>query len=274
VKYAPLARYLTGVTILIASSWAFSASAPTAPPLRLPPLGAGDSVSIQVYGQPDMSTVLYVGNDGAITVPLAGAVQVAGLTPIEAARQVEAAFRRGKFLRDPHVAITVVVASSQKVTVLGEVHHPGRYPINPSMTVLDLLAEAGGTTEESADVIYVSRQEADGKTSRYTLRLKGLRDPASAQGAQTLQGGDSILVPVAEQFYIYGEVTKPNKYRLELDLTVTEAVALAGGLTRSGSERRIQIKRLGKDGRYVILHAAASDRVLANDVILVRQSLF
>lgn len=241
---------------------------------RLAPLGAGDSVSIQVYGQPDMNSTVYVSNDGFINVPLVGPVLVAGMSPVEASKSVEAVLKSGRFLHEPHVSLTVIQSSGQRVSVLGEVHQPGRYPIDPSTTVLDLLAVAGGLTEQSANVIYISRQDKDGKLVQYPLRIKGLADRENTLAAQTLKSGDSILVPVAEQFYIYGEVAKPNKYRLDRDTTVIEAIALAGGLTTRGSERRVQIKRKGKDGHYAVVKAAASDPVFPDDVIRVRQSIF
>src|SRR5579872_5963591 len=65
-------------------------------------LGPGDSVSIQVYGQPDLNATVYVSDDGTIPVALTGPVKVAGLSPSEAAARIEKALRDGKYLVDPH----------------------------------------------------------------------------------------------------------------------------------------------------------------------------
>jgi polysaccharide export outer membrane protein len=241
---------------------------------RLVELGPGDQLTLEVYGQPDMSSTLYVSNDGTISVPLAGPVQVAGLTPVTAAKRVETALSAGKYLVSPHVTIAVLVGKSQRVSVLGEVHTPGRYPIEPNTSVFDLLAQAGGTTQDSADVIYVSRHAADGSVDRYPVDLKALSDSLGKDSSQTLQSGDEIMVPRAEQFYIYGEVTTPNKYRIERGMTVIEAIARAGGVTARGSDRRVEIKRIGKDGKYIIQRAKASDLVEPNDVIRVKESIF
>jgi polysaccharide export outer membrane protein len=221
-----------------------------------------------------MSSTLYVGNDGTISVPLAGAVPVAGLTPVTAAKRVESALSAGQFLISPHVTIAVVVGKSQRVSVLGEVHLPGRYPIEPNTSVFDLLAQAGGTTQDSADIIYVSRRAPDGKAERFTVDLKAANERAGQDSARTLQSGDEIMVPRAEQFYIYGEVTTPNKYRIERGMTVVEAIARAGGITPRGSERRVEIKRIDKNGKYVIQRAKASDLIEPNDVIRVKESIF
>jgi polysaccharide export outer membrane protein len=172
------------------------------------------------------------------------------------------------------VTIAVLVGKSQRVSVLGEVHAPGRYPIEPNTSVFDLLALAGGTTQDSSDVIYVSRHAADGSVDRYPVDLKSLSDSLGKDSSRTLQSGDEIMVPRAEQFYIYGEVTTPNKYRIERGMTVVEAIARAGGVTPRGSERRVEIKRIGKDGNYIIQRAKASDLVEPNDVIRVKESIF
>jgi len=100
--------------------------------------------------------------------------------------------------------------------------------------------------------------------------------PAGSASMSTLklQGGDSVYVPRADQYYIYGEVTSPNMYRLEPGMTVIEAVARAGGVTVRGSERRIDIKRAGKDGKYVVIHAKPDDHIAADDVIRVKEAIF
>jgi polysaccharide export outer membrane protein len=241
---------------------------------RLVVLGPGDQVNLEVYGQPDMTSTLYVGDDGSISVPLAGAVPVAGVTPVVAAKRVENALIAGQFLKSPHVTIAVLVGKSQRVSVLGEVKTPGRYTIEPNTSIFDLLALAGGTTENGADTVEVLRAGADGKMNRNVIDLKALGGGSTLASEQRLQSGDEITVPRAEQFYIYGEVTKPDKYRIERGMTVVEAIARAGGITPRGSDKRVEIKRLGAGGKYTIRRATPSDLVEPNDVIRVKESIF
>lgn len=238
-------------------------------------LGPGDSVTVQVYGQPDMTNTVYVGDDGKVPVALVGAVQVNGLSPSEAAKQIERALRDGNYLVDPHVTLTVVQTRSQRVTVIGEVRTPGRYAVESNTTVLDLLAQAGGTTEASSDVVYVLRPLEDGKTDRIAVHLDALRSGRTAEiPAQRLRGGDSVLVPRADQFSIIGEVHTPSVYRLDTGMTIIEAIARAGGLTPLGSSRRIEVKRRMPDGTYVTRKAKLADLVEPNDVIRVKESIF
>jgi polysaccharide export outer membrane protein len=237
-------------------------------------LGPGDSVSIQVYGQPDMSATVYVSDDGTIPVPLVGMVQVGGLSPSQASNRIEAALRNGNFLVDPHVTLTVVQSRSQRVSVLGSVGTPGRYPIESNTSIFDLLAQAGGVTEAGSDVVYLIRQDKDGKEVRYPIDLKGLADSHRAISTQTLKGGDTVFVPKAQQFSIYGEVATPGRYRVEPGMTVIEAIARAGGITQRGSQRRVEIKRKLPDGNYGNVKAKFGDTVQPDDVIHVKESIF
>jgi polysaccharide export outer membrane protein len=241
---------------------------------RLLQLGPGDSVAIQVYGQPDMNATVYVADDGTIPVPLVGNVQVNGLSPSEAGRQIEKALSSGKFLIDPHVTITVVQSRSQRVSVLGEVGTPGRYAIESNTTIFDLLAQAGGAKETSADIVYLLRPDASGTINRYPINLKGYADGKNTIPTQTLQGGDSIFVPRAPTFYIFGEVTTPNMYRIEPGMTVVQAIARAGGVTLRGSRNRFELKRKDADGVEHVIKAKLSDLVQPEDVIRVKESIF
>ncbi len=251
-----------------------AAPAPAVDPQRLMRLGPGDSVSIEVYGQPDMTTTGYVGDDGKISVPLAGPVLVNGLSPVEASSRTEKALKEGGFFVDPHVNINLVQSRSQRVSVLGEVKQPGRYSIEPDTSIFELLAQAGGATENGADVGYIVRKDAQGNVNRYPVDLKNANIRKGPLQTMVLKGGDELEVPHVEQFYIYGEVSQPSMYRIEPGMTVIQAIARAGGITPRGSEHRVQIKRVGPDGKFIVAKARPGDPVLPNDVIYVKESIF
>jgi polysaccharide export outer membrane protein len=243
-------------------------------PRRMLQLGPGDSVSIHVYGQPDMDATEYVADDGTLRVALAGAVSVRGLSPAEASERIEQALKNGKYLVDPQVTLTLAQSRSQRVSILGEVRTPGRYVIESNTTVFDVLAQAGGGTENCADTIYVLRPRPNGDVARYSVDLKGLSDGKAGMLTPALEGGDSVYVPRAERFYIYGEVQQPNMYKLESEMTVLQAIARAGGVTARGSERRIEIRRRDGSGANVVTRANPTDPVRADDIIRVKESLF
>jgi polysaccharide export outer membrane protein len=237
-------------------------------------LGPGDSVTLSVFGQPDMTTTDFVADDGTLAVPLIGQIPVQKLSPAEASRRIEKALRDKKILVDPHVTISAIVSKSQRVSLLGEVGRPGRYVIESKVAIFDLLAEAGGVTADGSDIVYLLRPDKDGKVVRYEINLKTLADGKSNTAMESIQPGDSILVPRAEQFYIYGEVSTPGKFRIEPGMTVIQAIARAGGISLRGSTRRVEIKRLLPDGNYETTKAKLGDPVRPDDVIRVKESIF
>jgi polysaccharide export outer membrane protein len=261
------------VAIAAAAAPAGSLAADVRPILQL---GPGDQVKLEVFGRPEMDTTTYISDDGSIRVPLAGVVAIGGLSPGAAGQKVEAALKRGQFLVDPHVTFTVLQSRSQRVSVLGEVHNPGRYPVESNTTVLDLLAQAGGATEKGADIIYILRPDRTGALQRQPVNLKGVTDSKDAAPAvlQTVQGGDSIFVPAAEQFYIAGEVHSPAMYRLESGMTLVQAIARAGGVTDRGSASRVQIKRRSPKGDYIVISGKPGEKIQPDDVITVKERIF
>jgi polysaccharide biosynthesis/export protein len=237
-------------------------------------LGLGDSIRVEVYGQPDMTSTVAVGMDGKVGLPLVGAVEVDGLSQSGAGTRIEQALKNGGFLNDPHVTVALLQSRSQRVSVLGQVHTPGRYTIDSKMTLFDVLAQAGGVADDGADFVYLLRPDGQGGVRRFAVQLSGLSARTAAVTMERLQGGDTLYVPHAERFYITGEVSAGAMYRLEPGMTVLEAIARAGGITQRGSQNRVEIKRPGKDGQYVTLHAKLGDRVLPDDVIRVKESIF
>jgi polysaccharide export outer membrane protein len=237
-------------------------------------LGAGDEIKFQVFGQSDMDSSLYIADDGSVTIPLAGAVKIGGLSPTEAASRMEKALRDGNYLVNPHVTLSVVQTRSQRVSVLGEVGSPGRYAIDSSTTVFDLLAQAGGIKADGASTIYVLREGEKGVINRYPINLRGFSSNKVDLPFERLRGGDSLFVPKADQFYIFGEISKSGVYSIEPDMNVLQAIAKAGGITQRGSMNRIEIKRRIGDKKYKVISGSITDVVQADDVIQVKESIF
>ena len=240
----------------------------------LTPLGPQDTVTLHIDEDPTLGGPVTVADDGTLRLPYAGSVQVGGLSPDAAARRAEQALKDGKFFVNPHVTITVTTALSQRVSVLGEVKTPGRYPIDARTSILDLIAQAGGFTDTAADVIYVSRSDSAGHTTKFPVNLKGLSDPHNTMTDKFLHGSDSVFVPRADKFYILGEVQKPDMYKLQPNMTVVQAISLAGGITAKGSSRRVEIKRRGPNGAETVVKPKLDDFVQPDDVIRVKESIF
>lgn len=233
-------------------------------------LGTGDLLRITVFGAPELSNEVRVSESGKITYPLVGELAVSGHSPAQVEAMLSARLVEGGFLREPQVSVLVLEYQSQKVAVLGHVAKPGQYALQASGTVLDMLAAAGGVVhEEAADIITLVRKDG----TKTHIDLEALLDGDPEQNA-AIAGGDTIHVPRAPQFYIYGEVQKPGVYRLERNLTVSRAISIGGGLTTRGSERRVSIKRRSADGREQVVSARGSDVLQPDDVLLVKEGWF
>jgi polysaccharide export outer membrane protein len=158
--------------------------------------------------------------------------------------------------------------------VLGEVAAQGTYPITPRTSIFDLLGRAGGVKETASDVGYVLRRDETGQVTRHPVSLNILADSQAAPSTWTLLAGDSLVVPPADHFTVIGEVKTPGRYRVEPTMTILQAIARAGGITDRGSERRIQVQRADKPGHVKTSSAKSGDLVKADDIIIVKESLF
>ncbi|USX25522.1 polysaccharide export protein EpsE [Oxalobacteraceae bacterium OTU3CINTB1] len=236
------------------------------------PLGTADVLKISVYNNPDLTTEARVSEGGFVTFPLLGQVAVAGLAPAAAEKKIAALLESGGFVKKPQVNILVTLIQSQQVSVLGQVNRPGRFPIDASRSVLDVLALAGGVNLEGGDVISVLRKR-NGTTTKDTIDLEQMVRSGNT-GELDLAGGDVVYVERAPRFFIYGEVQRPGLFRLERSMTVLQALAAGGGLTPRGTERGLRIKRRDAAGKLQILEAQHDDLVRPDDVVYVKESLF
>ena len=236
-------------------------------------IGPGDTIRITAYRNPDLTTEARLTDDGRVTVPLVGEMKLSGMTPDQAAKRIADRLKSGKYLNDPQITVAVVQARSRQVSVLGNVKQPGRYMLDgTSSKISDVIAMAGGLDENASDRIIVQPSGA-GKTEPVTVDLSSIIQGDASKNID-VHGGDSIFVPKAAVVYVYGEVTKGGAYRIEPDMTVMQAISLAGGITPRGSDRRVDLRRKGSDGKWKQSRVKLTDVVSPDDVIYVREGLF
>jgi polysaccharide biosynthesis/export protein len=238
------------------------------------PLGAGDAIRVQVFQNPDLTIETRVSENGSITYPLIGSVELGGLSIAIAEKKIADALQKGGFIQKPQVNIVLIQIRGNQVAVLGQVNRPGRFPLETANTRLsDMLATAGGATSSGDDVAIVTGIR-NGQSFRKQIDIPSIFLTEKAQDDIVLQGGDSIYVHRAAVYYIYGEAQRPGAYRIERDMTVMQALALSGGPTARGSEKRLRLHRKNADGTLRQIEPLLTDSVLPNDVIYVKESLF
>jgi polysaccharide export outer membrane protein len=236
-------------------------------------LGPGDVIKVSVFGNPDLSLETRVSQTGSISFPLIGEVAIGGLAASEAEKKIASMLETGGFLRKPQVNLIVTLLQSQQVSVLGQVNRPGRYPIDGTRTLTDILALAGGVAPEGGEIITLIRNR-DGKTTKETIDLVEMMRSGDFNKNLELTSNDVVYVERAPRFYIYGEVQRPGFFRLERSMTVLQALSAGGGLSLRGTERGIRIKRRDADGKLQVLEAKMDDLVQVDDVVYVKESLF
>ena len=123
-------------------------------------LGPGDVVKITVFQNPDMTTEARISEEGKITFPLIGQVEIGGVTPAAAEARIAGRLNAGGFVLNPQVNMVVSQFRSRMVSVLGQVGKPGRYPIEErSATIADMLATAGGVLPTGGEEVVVVRKK-------------------------------------------------------------------------------------------------------------------
>ena len=235
-------------------------------------IGVGDMVRITVFQNPDLTTETRISQRGVIMFPLIGEVALIGKTPINAANLIAHQLNAGGFVKNPQVNVSVTDVRSRQVSVLGQVGRPGRYVLDgSSLKLTDILALAGGITATGDNSVTVTGTR-DGKPLK--VDLADTAGKIDTWREFEVQNGDTIYVPRAPVFYIYGEVQRPGAYRLEPDMVVMQALSVSGGLTPRGTERGLVIQRRAPAGPVRKLKAGVLEPVLPNDVIYVKESLF
>ena len=240
-------------------------------------LGAGDAIRVIVFQNPDLTLETRVAESGSISYPLLGSVPVGGLSVSAAERLLEERLREGQFVKLPQVNIQIMQVKGNQVSVLGHVTRPGRYPLETFNTrLLDMVATAGGIVPATGSDVVVLSGVRDGRPFRKEVdTFSMLSDPSAEIGNEVLMPGDTIYVPKAQMFYIYGESQRPGSYRIEKNMTIRQALATGGGPTPRGMEVWVRLDRVGTDGKVQRLGSVDLDApVRPDDVIYVRESLF
>lgn len=236
-------------------------------------LSVGDLIRILVFQNPDLTLETRISESGTISYPLIGTARLGDLTIANAEKEVARQLLEGGFVRNPQVTIVLVQNRGNQISVLGYVHKPGRFPLETNTRVSEMLAIAGGAAMTGADTAILTGTR-NGQTFRKEIDIAAVFVDSNSADNILVQSGDSLYVPRAPMFYIYGEVQRPGMYRIERNMTVQQALAVGGGPTPRGTEMWLRVHRKNKDGQLEKISVDASDPIRPDDVVYVRESLF
>lgn len=244
-------------------------------------IGVQDVLSIVVHDEAELGGKYVVEPDGSFSFPYVGRVRAAGLT----VRAFEASLRArlaDGYINDPQLTVSIEQFRSQRVFVIGEVRTPGAYPLTGDLTLIDAIASAGSTTPGAGDEALVVRNasaqegaagEASTERSTITIKLSDLHGAGGAARNIRLQHGDTVYVGKSAPVYIMGHVRTPGSYTLQGEMTVLQALSLAGGANPSGALTRVRVVRT-VDGRKKEVRVSLDEIVQPRDTIIVPARIF
>jgi len=249
-------------------------------------IGAKDLLEISVFGLEEMNKTVRVSEDGKITLPLLGEVEVEGLTKTELEKKLSQLLEE-KYLQSPQVTVFIKEYQSKRISVLGAVGKPGPYELLGRQTLLQLISEAGGLTEDAGDDIIVIRQFQDGTNISLKISIDDLFLKGDARLNIPLEPNDIVNIPAEKTvlIYVFGQVRKPGALEVKKSNipTLLQAIAQAGGFSERASKGGVLIKRINKDGKEKQIKVNVKDiikgkkkdiQLLENDVVYVPETIF
>ncbi len=254
-------------------------------------IGVGDVLEVRVYNRPQLTReAVRVEGNGMIRMPLIeGDIQAACKTEGELAKDISTRYAR--YYRNLPVDVFIKEYHAREVALIGAVNEQGRYQMQRRMRLLELLTFAKGPSDKAGETINIVRgprtdfcagESANEKQEGLiSLRLNDtLRGEESAN--PWVEAGDIVTVPEAAEVYVIGNVYAPKSLPLKETLTVSRAIAMAGGPLRDSKIDKIHIVRKspganGQSEMFINLSAIAKkqevDLVLQpNDIIEVPES--
>lgn len=203
-------------------------------------VGPGDSLAVDLWGGVSQRLFRTVDREGRMTLPEVGPVLVAGKSLAEVQESVQKTLRTQ--FRDVSADVSLARLRTIRVYVVGDVRRPGAYDISSLSTPLNALFAAGGpTTDGSLRTLEHKRgDQTIQDVDVYDLLLHGVRT-----GIDRLENGDTVLVPsIGSQVTVEGMVRRPATYELRDEKSLSDVLALAGGLLPTATLRHVEVQRV------------------------------
>lgn len=228
-------------------------------------VGAGDTIGVQVFGEPQLSRDIFVPTGCHVDVELIGSIPACGRTPREIAEDIRVRYSDG-FLVQPRVIVDVKTFGSQRIEVRGAVKEPGIQVLMGPTTVSQAITAAGGPN--GANVVDVDLVKRDGTVTSFQISQLD-----SAEELTFLEAGDTVILRPGRLVYVEGEVKTVGPVPYCDGLTVSQALNLAGGpgpyaslrrvnvLTAKGVRIRVNLQKV-REGRASDLVLGPGDRVI------------
>ena len=266
-----------------------------------------DVLSISVYDAPDISGEYRVGPAGQLELPLlAEAVEAAGLTTAQLSRLLIKKYGEEEIFTNARVTVAVKQSRIHSITVAGAVKNPQIYALFGKTTVLDVLSQAGGLSDDASNMALVTRggvaiqalnqsgactppnshNSEVACTETVRIDLKRLMETGEPASNVELYPGDRVTVQRAGVVYVVGAVNRPGGFPLrssEEEMTVLKALALAEDtkstaqkskavIIRKNLQEKNEREEIAVNLKNVLTGRAPDPRMQASDILFVPDS--
>jgi polysaccharide biosynthesis/export protein len=272
-----MTRILGGFLLLILASYV-CAQQPADDRYRI---GPGDVLDIRIFNKPQLSReAVRVEGNGIIRMPLIETdIQAGCLTEGELAKEISS--RYAKYYKNLQVDVFIKEYHSQQVAIIGAVNDQSRFELQRRVRLLELLTYAKGPSTKAGQTINIvhstnnspckqaDESDASSAFSSYKLNDVLQGDPKSNP---YLQAGDIVTIPEADQVYVVGNVFMPLTIALKEPITLTRAIAMAGGLRQDTSKDKIRVLRQEPGTtirKEIIVDLSAIEKKSSEDLALV-----
>lgn len=183
----------SAMTLLVGCQRAAPKAVVLPPVVEANTLGIGDVFSLVIVGESNLPTGFTVAPDGTVDVPYIGRIKVLGLEPQQVTDLVRKRLMDSQILTNPSVSVEIKAYNSKRVVIGGEVRTPGALPLEPGMTLVRALSQAGGLTSIARKDGVVLRRAVGGKTKAVVVDYDAIINNQIPD--VPLQSGDTIFVP-------------------------------------------------------------------------------
>ncbi|HOI44086.1 MAG TPA: polysaccharide biosynthesis/export family protein [Candidatus Aminicenantes bacterium] len=251
-------------------------------------IGPEDLLDITVFELPELSQTVRVSEDGSISMPLLGNVVIRGLTKDEVEGRLSALLEEKNYIKNARVTVFIKEHRSTMVSVIGAVGRPGMYELIGRVSLLEMIAQAGGLTDRASNEMYILREGKNGVRARLAIDLNDLIINNNQDLNIPLMAKDVINVPIDQiiNIFVFGAVRNPGALQVKMSkkTTLLQAIAQAGGTADGASKSGVVIKRKDlKKGKETKMTVNLSDIIKGKkpdielregDVVYVPESVF
>lgn len=223
-------------------------------------IGPGDEITVKVLGEPQFDFVANVDADGRLEIPFFDQ-PVSAMCKSERELRADVSKLLTKYLKYPQVSLRVTARNSRpKVSIFGEVRQQQQVELTRRANLLDLISFAGGVTEKAGGMVQIFRTRppicgeggpennwgptGEGLSAASRMYSLAALRQGRAEANPEIIPGDIIVVQKASPVYVTGEVVRPGELTIpEGGLPLSQAIAMASGITRDAKTKNVKIYR-------------------------------